>query len=89
MSWWGVDVVYESVYEKGRGHRREYRHRQGTGLISGIVEHLASCQRAPQNALLLVQVSLARVTRPYRYPDMAEMHVGGGAESQISDEGRS
>ena len=42
------------------GYRHRYRHRSGTGLISGIAQRLASCPCAPQKALLLVQGSLAR-----------------------------
>ena len=33
----------------------KYRHRKGTGMIPGPVQHLLSCQRVPRNELLLAR----------------------------------
>ena len=51
----GVEVMVGRGMVRIWGYRYRYRHRSGTGSVSEIVQHLASSQCVPQNALLLVR----------------------------------
>ena len=87
----GVEVMVGRGMVRIWGYRYRFRHRPGTGLVSGIVQHLASCQCAPQNALSLVQGLPAKDDQALKYPDMKrdtveDRSIGSRIKGRPTDE---